>query len=443
MLILRPFIFLLFLTTLIGKAQGKFNITNGRGIETIPFTLINNLVIIPIDINNQEYTFLLDTGMTNTLLVNVEILDSTRLKNIEEVSIRGLGEGSALKAYKSKNNLISIKDDIVGVNQTIHLIQDEHFDLSAKMGINVQGIIGYELFKDFVIKTNYASKKLTVYESESYKYDKCNNCAVFPLEFMKNKPYIKVDVENHLGEPLEVKLLIDSGAGDALWLFENTHEKIKSPINYFDDFLGKGLSGNIFGKRSLINKLKIGDFEFKNATVSYPDSTSIITIHDKENRNGTLGAEILKRFHVTFDYSNEKILLKKNGFYYNAPFVYNKSGIEVVYDGDELVKEKTSRFVDYELRESQNSAITEVMATYYLTFKPSYRIANIRPNSPAHLAGLQKGDKLVEINNKPAYTKTLSEIVKLFSGKANKKIRLTISRNDKKLKYEFYLKDLL
>ena len=31
--------------------------------------------------------------------------------------------------------------------------------------------------------------------------------------------------------------MIDSGGSDALWLFENSKENIKTPINYFNDIL--------------------------------------------------------------------------------------------------------------------------------------------------------------------------------------------------------------
>ena len=127
-----------------------------------------------------------------------------------------------------------------------------------------------------------------------------SGCETFPLDFYNAKPFIDVIVENHLGKEFPVKLLIDSGGGDSLWLFPHSHPDILIGDKYFDDFLGKGLNGNIMGKRSRIKKLKIGSFEFEDASVSYPDSTSIVRVHANKDRNGTLGAGILKRFQVIY-----------------------------------------------------------------------------------------------------------------------------------------------
>jgi hypothetical protein len=136
--------------------------------------------------------------------------------------------------------------------------------------------------------------------------------------------------------------------------------------NYFEDFLGRGLSGDITGKRSLIKKLKIGSFEFENATVSYPDSTSIVRVHANKDRNGTLGAEVLKRFQVIMDYPNSTITLKKIGRYFNSPFLYNKSGIELVYGGEILVKEHR-QYKPIQSNQTQAQNITDIFYTYGLT----------------------------------------------------------------------------
>ena len=55
-------------------------------------------------------------------------------------------------------------------------------------------------------------------------------------------------------------MLLDSGGSDALWLFENSKKEIKTPKKFFNDILGEGLSGIIYGNRSRIPRLKIGGF---------------------------------------------------------------------------------------------------------------------------------------------------------------------------------------
>src|SRR5690606_41472749 len=55
-------------------------------------------------------------------------------------------------------------------------------------------------------------------------------------------------------------LLVDSGSGDALWLFEN-EEGINLPEENFHDFLGYGISGSIYGSRSRIGEINFGKYQ--------------------------------------------------------------------------------------------------------------------------------------------------------------------------------------
>ena len=438
-MILKRISLLILLFTFSGIAQGDFYILSKNNESvTVPFKLVNNLIVITAEVNGKELSFLLDTGIEKTILFNLKFSDSLTMNSVKKIQLRGLGEGKPINALVSKNNLIRIKG-VVNPNHTVYIIIDKLFDLSAKMGIDINGIIGGDLFKSFIVKINYSSKKITFYNPKTFKYKKCDKCVTFPLEFYSQKPFIDVFVENYLGEEFKVKLLIDSGGGDALWLFKNTNPKIIISENSYRDFLGRGLNGDIYGKRSKIDKLKIGDYIFENAPVSYPDSISIVTTQQNKGRNGTLGAEILKRFNIYYDYPGRKITLKKNG-YFNDSFLYNKSGIEIIYGGEMLVKEKKSRFS--ENNSYERNSITEIIYSYGLAYKPSYQISFIRDDSPAKLAGLMVDDIILEINGKPAYNKKMEEIIQILSQKENKKIKLLVDRNGKHLKYSFYLKSM-
>ena len=432
---------IIFFLAISSFAQGSFRILDNRKEnKSLPFTLVNNLVVVKAEINGKELSFILDSGVKRTMLFNLKFADSVVLNNVEKLKIRGLGEGNPINAIKSKGNLFDM-DGIVNPDMNLFVITDNLFDLSAKMGVDIHGIIGGDLLKDFVVKINYAQKKLTFYKPGTFDYSKCKNCESFPLDFYNSKPFINVKIENDLGKEIAVKLLIDSGGGDALWLFPHSNPDIVISDMYFDDFLGKGLNGNIFGKKSRIKKLKIGSFEFEDASVSYPDSTSMVKMHSNKDRNGTLGAGILKRFLVIMDYPNRKITLKKNGQLYKEPFLYNMSGMELIFGGNMAVKVKQASLVDPD--KSKNTSITEIFYNYGWMYKPSYQVSLVRNGSPAHLAGIMQGDIVLEINGKPAYDLQMEEVIHILSIKENKKIKLLIDRNGEHLRYEFILKSLL
>ena len=410
--------------------------------QEVYFKLINNLIVIPLEINGHKLSFILDTGVNKTILFNLTENDSVGLNNVKKVSIRGLGNGDPVDALLSRGNNFRVKS-IFSSNQDLYVILKDAFNLSAKMGTTIHGIIGYDLLKDVIVKINYRTKKIIFYNPKNYKKSKCKKCEVFPLQFYRNKPYIdvftRIDTVNNVTTP--VKLLIDTGGSDAVWLFENSKEIIKTPIKHFKDILGEGLSGTIYGNRSKIPHLSLGKFMIKEPTVSFLDSTSTFNARRFKERNGSIGGDILKRFKVWIDYPNKKITLKKTSLLKNG-FYYNMSGLHIVYEGQELVKLKVVNTGDapyYGSNQDDNNVISFVN-TYHYNFKPRYKIDKVVKGSPAYKVGLKKDDIIKSINGKPAYGFKLSEIVQIFRTKPNKKIVLKVKRGITDLKFEFKLK---
>ena len=421
------------------NAQDKFNILSNKDSYAVSFKMINNLIVIPIEVNGVELNFLLDTGVDNSLLINLKLEDSLNLKNVEEIKLTGLGEGEQVNAIKSKNNSFKL-GKIFNNNHMVYAIHSQGLDLSSRLGIDINGIIGGDLFRDFIIEINYASRRVKFYNPDTYTYKDCNRCEDFDIYFHKNKPYIyaTVDVEKEI----PVKLLIDSGGSDALWLFDESSLDISIPERHFNDYLGRGLSGNVYGKRSKIKKIKLGNYILEDANVAYPDFNSIEKVYKHEGRNGSLGSEILKRFRIVYDYPNKRLTIKKPSKYFNDPFLYNMSGLEIVHNGSKLVKERQSELLKNSGNESE-SATVQLVFSYVYALKPSYKIAELRKDSPASKAGLQIDDIVLKINGKSAYSYKLQDITYLFSSKEGKKIKVLVERNGMELQYEFKLKKLL
>ena len=140
-------------------AQSNFYIKDNSYSYAMPFKMVNNLMIIPVYVNGKKLSFLLDTGVSSTIILNVKIKDSLKLKNIEKIKIQGLGDGDFVDAIKSTNNFIQVGDNILNRNHKIFLILGKGFNLSNRMGEEIHGIIGGDLFKDFIVKINYLQSK--------------------------------------------------------------------------------------------------------------------------------------------------------------------------------------------------------------------------------------------------------------------------------------------
>lgn len=428
-------------------SQSEFIIQNKKQTDKIKFKLINNLIVIPVEINGVTLSFLLDTGVTKPIIFNfLNVSDTLKIKNTEKIFLRGLGEGESIEALKSNNNVVKI-GDAINLNQDLFAIYDANLNFAPRLGIPVHGIIGYDLFKDLVVEINYSKNYIRLSEPYSYVYKSCKKCERFNLEFYKNKPYINGEVTINK-KNIPVKLLIDSGGSDALWLFEDDSLGIKSSDKYFDDFLGYGLSGSVYGKRSKVEAFSLKSFTLKNANVAFPDSTHIFHAKKFTDRNGSLAGNILKRFNVIVDYKRAIITLKKNG-YFRDKFRYNKSGIELAHNGFRLVREKDNNIAllsNYgDKVNSEAVSVTKVIENnkYKISLKPAYVIVELRDDSPAQKAGLKIGDVILNINKKPSYQFSLQKLMQLFYGDSGNKIKLVVDRDGEVLTFSFILENML
>ena len=243
------FFFLFGFATPVFSQQGFEFIKNNSSRITIPFQFINNLVFIPVQVNGVELLFLLDSGVKETILFGFEDVKELNLNHVEKISIQGLGGNEAVEGLKSSGNVLLI-DKMQAENYLLYLILDPSFNLSNYVGVTVNGIIGSAAFRNHLVAIDYDKKKVSFYQQNS-KYVKRiqKKYSSIPLSIEQGKPYVNSIVKIK-EEEVPVKLLVDSGNSDAVWLFDQLSSKIEIPEKYFEDYLGQGLSGAVEGKRA-------------------------------------------------------------------------------------------------------------------------------------------------------------------------------------------------
>lgn len=415
-------------------AQNSFELINTKK-AVIPFQLINNLIFIPVTINGAELTFLLDTGVSETILFSLENKE-LKLGNVEKVKFSGLGGNLSIDGLKSDRNIAHIGNAVVNTSMSLYVIMDEDFNISPHIGIPVNGVIGYHLFKDHPVAIDYLGKKIIVYENTEPLQRKIKKFEEFPITIEKSKPYIQADVEmTH--ERKDSKLLIDLGNSDAIWLFPTLIKDFVYNRPNIDDFLGRGFNGDIYGKRSRIHNFYLGDFKFEKPLTAMPDEFSIQHVNLVENRKGSIGGEIMRRFMVIFDYPNKKLYLKKNRDF-NDPFHFNMSGLDFKQDGLEWQSDK----INIETQAgSSGDVVYRDSFQYKFSLKPIFSIAGVRKDSPADEAGLQKDDRIISINGNKTSDMKLAHIMEIMRSDEGRSITMVVQRKDQTLTIRFTLED--
>jgi hypothetical protein len=129
---------------------------------TIKFKSASNLIIIPVTINESDtLNFILNTGVKYPIITELPFINKLNLNYMMPVKIQGQEEGDEMTAYRSANNSIKL-GGLTAWNQEVQMIIDENFQISHMLGLPVHGLIGFNLFKDFIVRINYAAEELTL-----------------------------------------------------------------------------------------------------------------------------------------------------------------------------------------------------------------------------------------------------------------------------------------
>ena len=382
-----------------------YRIDGTESKSVFPFELVNNLVIVPVVLNvSVQMKFILDTGLRTTLLTegNEHQLEVAYNRKIKVV---GLGSSGKIEAFVASNVKLQLPGS-TGRGQTLIVLGEDYLDLQSHIGQEIHGILGYDFFSHFVVKIDYVSKKITVYQSENYKPPR--RSSVFPIKLITGRPYLNAEIVQSDGSKLSGSFLIDTGASHSLLLEPDSTNTIFLPTKNLPTILGWGLSGAIDGKLGRIQRFTLGKFSFKNVLSTF-GASQMVREQLIPDRIGSIGGEILRRFTLILDYKSERIYLKRN-YNFHRSFSQNKSGLNVAAEGP--------------------------------GFK-TFIVVHVMEGSPAAKAGILVGDKIVAINGKVAAQLSLEEIQDIFYAEQSQMIDIIVFRDKEYWSFNFPLKKLI
>lgn len=368
----------------------------------IPIEIQHNVVLLPLRINGSfEMTFILDTGVKTTILTETVLLNFLSLDTLQPVRLRGLGEGDFIEGLLARN--VSMRmPGVVGAGINMVVLPEDLISYSSLFGRSVHGIIGYEIFGQFVVEINYQHKYLVLHDPFQYKPPRNKRrYETLPITIKRFKPFVQAKLEDGSGNVIDREWLIDTGASHSISLYD---PNLPLPQPSIDAFLGMGLSGNVYGKIGRAPRFSLGQFQFDDIIAGYPRAEALyIPEEDLLQWYGNIGSEVISRFNVVFDYAHNRLILRKNASY-KEPFYYNVSGLEIMTEG--------AGFDDFV-------------------------ISYVRPNSPAERAGIKIDDEIIALNGISVTGLGISDIYQSLRKRAGKRVSLRIKRGDQLMKVRF------
>lgn len=385
-----------------------FKIEGDRNKVIIPVEILNNMIVVPVVLNNQiPLKFILDTGVRTTVLTQKTYSDILGLTYSKEIIISGPGGEKLVDAFVTDNVTFDLPG-IQGKGHSMLVLEKDYLELRNYLGAEVHGILGYELFSRFIIQMEYERKRLILYLPERFK--RKSGYQRIPITVEDTKPFVIVKTKMNESTEIATKLLIDTGASHGLILEPESHDLLNVPEKNLNSIIGRGLGGVITGKIARIKSLEFGKYKIDNIIANFPDPNSYTdTLFTKSDvyRNGAIGGEILSRFNIIFNFPSEEIYVKKNSSY-RKEFNYDMSGITVKAIGSRL---------------------------------RTYQVTNVRLGSPGQLSGLEVGDQIIAINGTAVFNLDLNHVNGFFNSKEGKRVSVEVDRDGKRMKFDFRLVD--
>ena len=124
----------------------------------------------------------------------------------------------------------------------------------------------------------------------------------------------KIVIENE--EPVSISCYIDYASAEAIELLLKTGQKYSIPKETKEVYLGRGISGDIYGKKGKITKVILGSFELNNV----PAALASAEVRSRQTgADGVIASNLLRRFNLIFDYAHRKLYIKPNT-HFSDPF---------------------------------------------------------------------------------------------------------------------------
>ena len=181
--------------------------------------------------------------------------------------------------------------------------------LEARIGHEIAGIVGADVFTRYVVTIDYGAQTIAIRSPKTFSYQ--GPAEVLVIHIKGDRPYLKTRVTPIGANPIETELVVDTGDTSALGF--HTPYVIKHNLRASTQtlpHLSKGLSRDSRNWRGRVRSLAIGRIAIDRPLARFSEATRGSEAESKYE--GLIGGEILRRFRIIFDYSHGTMIVEPN-----------------------------------------------------------------------------------------------------------------------------------
>ena len=335
----------------------------------IPFIFRGNHVLVRGAIGESDSLwFIVDSG-AGSHCINRSRAD--RMGLAVEGGVEAFGAGGRVQAGSARDVVYRLPGLTVDADFAAAIDLDP---IALQMGVPVDGILGYPLFKQAIVTVDYDRSVLVLHDPGKFKPSGTS----LELTFKENHPYVNGKLTLPGRKPVEGAFLLDTGSALALTLAPQYVEKnkaLESVPKTIQVRLG-GVGGRSYQPVGRVERLELGPFAHERPVAVFsrpgPGHTSV------PGSIGNIGGEVLQRFRVTFDYPRERLHLVPSPAFARA-FEADMSGmtLNVQPGGDHAIS-----------------------------------VGRVEPGSPAEAIGIAAGDVVASVDGRPLTAADLAALKK-------------------------------
>jgi hypothetical protein len=276
-------------------------------IAEVPFTVERNKVIVPVSAGGEVLRLILDTGHASDgiLIFGSDRADTAAFGPAASAVIQGAGAGggSAARLFEAASF------DVGGVafrGQRAIVLGGETFK-----GSPTDGTIGHSLLGHYAVELDYDRGVMTLHDSA--RFEPRPGWEAIPLSFKDNRiPWIDIAVSAADEPPVRLAVYIDCASSEAVELLTREVDKFRTPAVTRERYLGRGLSGDIYGREGTMAKVRLGSHELTNVLVAIVPAA----VRSKQaGADAVVANGLLRRFNVIYDYARQKLYIKPNSHF--------------------------------------------------------------------------------------------------------------------------------